>query len=257
VNSVSFRNTVRNIINGVNNMIDTYVAFDLETTGLSPTDCYILEIGAIKINNGQVADTYETFVQCPVAIDARVTELTGITDDMVRDGKTERQAITELLEFLGDSIILGHNIPFDFGFVKATAMRNGLNYEAKAIDTLKIARKALPVIEKRSLEYLCDYYRIQTTTSHRALEDARASMELYKIFVEKFGNNKEWFEPEPMYLKVKKKEPITAAQKGYLTDLLRYHRLKLEVPMEQLTKSEASRKIDEIIRDYGKIQRSW
>lgn len=236
-------------------MIDSYVALDLETTGLSPDSCYILEIGAIKVIDGQVADTYETFVQCPVPIEPRVRELTGITDEMVSHGKPESQAIQELLEFVGDYVLLGHNIKFDYGFVKATAMRNGMKYEAKAIDTLKIARKALLGIEKRSLEYLCEYYGITTETSHRALEDAKAAMELYKIFRNEFGNHEDFFEPEQMYVKIKKKDPITNAQKGYLTDLLKYHNLELETPMEHMSKSEASKKIDMIIGEYGRIQR--
>lgn len=236
-------------------MTDTYVALDLETTGLSPDNCYILEIGAIKIINGEVADTYETFVQCPVPIDWRITQLTGITDEMAGQGKTEQQAIRELLEFVEDYVLLGHNIKFDYGFIKAAAMRNKLKYDAKAIDTLKIAKKVLAHLEKRNLEYLCDYYNIDTQTSHRALEDARAAMELYKILIKEFGSQMELFMPEDMHVKIKKKEPITNAQKGYLTDLLKYHNLKLEAPMENLSKSEASRKIDEIIREFGRIQR--
>lgn len=236
-------------------MTDSFVALDLETTGLSPDNCYILEIGAIKIIDGKAVDSYETLVQCPVAIDARISELTGITDEMVKNGRPQKQAIEELLEFLEDFILLGHNVQFDYGFVKATALRHGYQYEAKALDTLKIARKALPDIEKRSLEYLCGYYKIHTKTSHRALEDARASMELYKILRKEFADNPEFFKPEPMHVKIKKREPITNAQKGYLTDLLNYHQLTLELPLEQLSRSEASKRIDGIIREYGRIQR--
>lgn len=236
-------------------MVDTFVALDLETTGLSPDNCYILEIGALKVVDGMVTDTYETLVQCPVSIGERVVELTGITDEMVRDGKPEAVAIRELLDFCGEFPLLGHNIPFDYGFVKATAMRNGLKYQACAIDTLKIARKVLPGIEKRNLEFLCRHYGIETTTSHRALEDARASMELYKVLAEQFPQHPEFFQPEEFHVKIKKREPVTKAQIRYLTDLLNHHGLQLDMPMEQLTKSEASRKIDEIIREHGKIVR--
>lgn len=236
-------------------MTDSYVALDLETTGLSPDNCYILEIGAVKVVENRVVDTYETLVQCPIAIDARIQQLTGITDEMVSEGKPEAQAVEELLEFSKDFVLLGHNIQFDYGFVKAAALRNGRKYVANAIDTLKIARKVLPDVEKKSLEYLCRYYQIETKASHRALEDARAAMELYKILAAEFASQEKLFEPERMHVKIKKKEPITNAQKGYLGDLLKYHGLELEMPMEELSKSEASRRIDEIIREHGKIQR--
>lgn len=234
---------------------DTFVAIDLETTGLSPDKCRILEIGALKVERGVVSDTYQTFVTCPYPISPTVQQLTGITDDMVRDGLDEADAIREVLEFCGDYVLLGHNIKFDYSFLKATAVRNGRSCEARALDTLKIARKALPDIEKRSLEYLCSYYSIETRTSHRALEDARAAMELYKILEQQFGAHREWFVPAALSFKVAKSEPITKAQIGYLSDLLAYHHIELDEPIWSLTKSEASRRIDGIIRDYGRIVR--
>lgn len=232
-----------------------YVALDLETTGLSPQRGYIIEIGAIKMIDGKVKSTYETFVQCPISIDSRIQELTGITDEMVKTGKRERQAIQELLGFVGDSVLLGHNISFDYGFVKAAVLRQGLEYEALGIDTLGIARKVLPDLEKRSLEYLCAYYKIETKGSHRALADAAAAAKLYQILQREFGEYKNLFVPTEIKIKLPKIEPITNAQKRYLKDLLNYHQLTLPIPMEQLSKSEASRKIDEIIREHGKIQK--
>lgn len=233
------------------------VALDLETTGLNPERCYILEIGAIKIKNGNIEDVYETLVQCPVPIDERIQELTGITDEMVREGKSERQAVQELLEFAGNLPLLGHNIPFDYGFLQAAVMRQGMNYQAKGIDTLKIAKKVLPDIEKRSLEYLCNYYKIETKQSHRALEDAKAAYQLYQILKETYSSEKAVFQPATMDSKRKKQEPVTEAQKKYLQALLNYHHLTLPVPAAQLSKSEASRRIDEIIRDFGRIPRFY
>lgn len=232
-----------------------YIALDLETSGLSPEKSYILEIGAIKVIDGNIKDTFETFVQCSVPIEERVKELTGITDEMVQTGKCEEQAITELMEFVGDYPLLGHNISFDYGFIKATSLRCGIAYEAEAIDTLKIARRVLPELEKKTLEYLCSYYNIETKTSHRALEDARAAMELYKRLKEQFGAQEELFLPEKMKVKIKKQEPVTNAQKRYLQDLMNYHQLNQQISIDKLSKSEASRKIDEIIREFGRIQR--
>ena len=238
-------------------MKDTFVALDLETTGLSPEKCYILEIGALKVAGGQVTDTYETFVQCPVPIEPRIQELTGITDEMVSNGLTEREALEQLLAFCGDYMLLGHNIRFDYSFIKAAAMRQGFEYEAEAIDTLKLARTLLPDVQKKNLEYLCEYYKIHTSTSHRALEDARAAMELYKCLMREERASADISQGEQMFYSVAKTEPITKAQKGYLSDLLKYHRLELGRDMETMTKSEASRKIDEIIREHGRIQRFY
>lgn len=237
-------------------MKDSFVALDLETTGLSPEKCYILEIGALKVEDGQIIDTYETFVKCPVSIEPRIQELTGITDEMVRDGMEEKDAIGQLLDFCGSSVLLGHNIRFDYSFVKTAAQRYGLQYEAQAVDTLKIARKLLPGAEKKSLEYLCGYYGIETDTSHRALEDARAAMELYWRLEREpgFDKNKTI---EHMFCKIKKSEPITKAQIKYLTDLLNYHGIEAGRDMLTMSKSEASRKIDEIIREHGRIQRFY
>lgn len=232
-----------------------FVALDLETTGLSPQKNYILEIGALKVVDEEIIDTFETFLQCPVAIEPRIVELTGITDEMVRDGMTEKEAVSKLLEFVGGRDILGHNIPFDYSFLMEAARRQGTVFEAKLLDTLKIARKVLPEVEKKSLEYLCSYYHIHTKESHRALEDARAAYELYKILYQEFGQQKELFEPFTVVEKERKKEPMTKAQKGYLTDLLKFHHLTLEQPMELMSKSQASRKIDEIIREHGRIVR--
>lgn len=234
---------------------DTFVAIDLETTGLSPDNSRILEIGAWKVEEGRVTDTYETFVQCPYPISEQVSKLTGITDEMVKEGLKEEVAIRQVLEFCQGYLLLGHNIRFDYSFLKAAACRYHLTFEAKTIDTLGIARKALPDIEKRSLEYLCHYYKIVTDTSHRALEDARAAFELYKILEHQFGEHEEWFMPKQINFKPAKKEPVTRAQMSFLSDLLAYHHLELEVPIRSLTKSEASRRIDTIIRDYGRIER--
>ena len=236
-------------------MKDTYVAIDLETTGLSPEKNQILEIGAWKVENAQVVSHYETLVQCPHPIDMRIQQLTGITDEMAAAGIPEQQAVKEMLEFCGNATILGHNIRFDYSFMKAAALRYGYTYEADAIDTLKIAKKVLPDVPKRNLEYLCEYFGIETSESHRALEDARAAMELYKRLNGVTAQQTDLFDGEQMFYKTPKKEPITPAQKKYLGDLLAYHRLPREADINSLTKSEASRKIDEIIREHGRIQR--
>lgn len=237
-------------------MTDTYIALDLETTGLNPSTDRILEIGAVKVICGKQAETYETLVNPGRKIERRIEELTGITDEMAAGGMDTRTAVTGLVEFCGDLPLLGHNIIFDYSFVKQNAVNLNLLFEKQGIDTLKIARALFPEMESRSLQALCAYYEIRPKMAHRAAFDALASMELYRRMREQFPESpEELFAPRPLSYKAKKQGPITPAQKGYLNDLLKYHKITLELSVDSLTKNEASRIIDGIISEHGRIQR--
>ncbi len=237
-------------------MIESYIALDLETTGLRPSEDQILEIGAVKVVNGEICDRYETLVNPGMAISPRIRELTGIDDAMAATGKDTKTAVTELVDFCSDLPLLGHNILFDYSFVKKNAVNLGLAFEKEGVDTLKIARALLPDLEHKNLSYLCSYYRIKQERAHRASDDAEAAMELYKRLAAEFPESKtELFAPKPLICKVKKQGPITAAQKGYLNDLIKYHKISLSVRIETLTKNEASRIIDKIISEHGRILR--
>lgn len=237
-------------------MVDTYIALDLETTGLNPSSDRILEIGAVKVVDGQICETYETLVNPETKISSRIEELTGITDEMAAGGKATKQAVEELIEFCGDLPLLGHNILFDYSFVKRNAVNQNLAFEKNGIDTLKIARTLFPDMEHRSLQALCGYYQIQQEMAHRATSDALSAMELYRrMWIQFPDSSRELFEPKPLVYRVKKQGPITLAQKGYLNDLVKYHRIDLGVSIESLTKNEASRLIDKIILEYGRIVR--
>lgn len=237
-------------------MIDTYIALDLETTGLSPSADRILEIGAVKVVGGQIAETYETLVNPGRKIEKRIEELTGITDEMAAGGMNTKEAVTGLVEFCGNLPILGHNIIFDYGFVKQNAINLNLAFEKEGIDTLKIARKLFPEMEHRSLQALCGYYGICPREAHRAASDALSAMELYKRMQAQFPDSpEELFAPKALIYKARKQSPITPAQKGYLNDLIKYHKITLDKSADSLTKNEASRIIDRIILEYGRIQR--
>jgi len=235
-------------------MIDTYVVVDLETTGLNPKFARILEIGAVKVKGGKVVDTYDKIINAKLNLPTQIVNLTGITEEMMLQGEDIEKAIVELIDFCEDYILLGHNVQFDYSFIKKAAVNNKLRFEKKAVDTLKLARRFLPEIEKRSLEYLCGYYQIEHVNKHRAYYDALATHELYGIFVDQFynGNEKE-FEPYQLNYQVKKENPITPRQKIYLNDLIKYHKIDLSVQIESLTKNEASRLIDGIIFEHGRI----
>ncbi|MDD7739486.1 MAG: exonuclease domain-containing protein [Lachnospiraceae bacterium] len=232
-----------------------FVVLDLETTGLTPKKDRILEIGAVKIQDGRITETYETFVNPMIGIPPTITKLTGITDKMVENAPDNTTAVTGFLEFCGDLPLLGHNISFDYRFIKHSAVNLGLSFEKEALDTLHIARCALPDLESRSLEYLCSYYGISRENAHRAMDDVMETLELYiRLETEYAGSHPEWFRFVPLICKMKRENPATAAQRKYLEDLIRYHRITVNVPMESLTKNEASRLIDGIILNYGRIE---
>ena len=237
-------------------MCDSYIAFDLETTGLRPTYDRILEIGAVKVEGGEVTGTYETFVDHGITIPERIVELTGITEEMVDGSPDIRTAVDGFLEFAGEGVLLGHNVMFDYSFMKRNVVNLGGTFERKGLDTLTIARLLLPELEGKSLDKVAAHYGIIQEHHHRALDDAMTTARIYERLREEFGGRRpDLFEPKPLLFKVKKEGPITNSQKVYLRDLLKYHRIDSNVKIEQLTKNEASRMIDGIILQYGKIMR--
>lgn len=234
-------------------MINSYVALDLETTGLNPKMDRILEIGAIKVKEGKIIDSYQTFVDAGVVISERIKELTGIQDYMIAAGKKPEAAMNELVEFCEDYILLGHNIQFDFSFIKRWTVNHKLTFDKNGIDTLKISKKLLSHLEKRSLEYLCKYYHIEHNNKHRAYDDAKAASDLYQLLAEEYScENEELFHPYPLIYQAKKEVPITIKQKSYLNDLLKYHKIEIDYEIDSLTKNEASRIIDKIILNKGR-----
>lgn len=240
-------------------MTNTYIAFDLETTGLRPMSDRILEIGALKVVEGEVVDTYETFIDCDIPIPPFITELTGITREMTIGSPQTAEAVRGFLEFsrgYEQEVLLGHNLPFDYSFMKRNVVNLGLDYERRGLDTLHIAKLCLAQLESRSLDKLAKYFGIPQEHHHRALDDALTTARIYQRLMEEFGEKRpDLFEPQPLSFKVKKESPITNSQKRYLQDLLKYHRIENSVNIETLTKNEASRMIDGIILQHGKIER--
>lgn len=232
--------------------MNDYTAVDIETTGLRPKLDRIIEIGAIRVRDNEIESTFQTFVNPGRAIPDNIVELTGITRNDVINAPFIDSAIREFLSFVGKDILLGHNLLFDFSFLKTNAVNCGYTFEKMGIDTLKIARKIHPRLESRSLMNLAKYYEIEDQNHHRALNDAVLAHELYcRLRMESEDN--EIFEPRQMIYKTKKQNPVTERQKTYLNDLLRYHRIETDVDMDQLTKNDASRMIDKIILQHGRI----
>ena len=122
-------------------MTDEIIALDLETTGLNPRTDSILEIGAVRIKNGRVEDTYAAFINIGKKIPEFIVGLTGITDEMAAGGLSLPKALEGFFDFAGETPVLGHNITFDYSFLKQNFANLGRNFDREGIDTLAIAKK--------------------------------------------------------------------------------------------------------------------
>lgn len=235
--------------------MDAYVVVDLEMTGLNPKTDRILEIGAVKVEGGKISSTFQRMVNPRMSLSEEITNLTGITNAMVEEGCDCAQAVKEFLEFAEGLPLAGHNLIYDYSFLKQAAANHGLELEKEGIDTLKLARKLLPEAEKKSLDYLCEFLHIDHDRKHRALDDARATAELLWYLHKEFAEKEPGvFRAEPLHYKVKKQQPASKRQKRHLKELAEYHKIELDRELDSLTRSEASRMANKIILAYGRIQ---
>jgi len=236
--------------------MNTYIAIDLETTGINPSKDRIIEIGAVKVADGAIKDQFSTFVNPRMAVPLHIQELTGISTEMAQSGIETHEALARLFEFAGEESLLAHNIMFDYSFLRHKAVNLGIDFERTGIDTLAIARQTLSALKSKRLVALCDYYEIESKPSHRASDDALAAHFLYQKLKSDFeAQAPELFEARQLIHKVKKQGPITQKQKDYLNDLLKYHRIEIDMEVESLTKNEASRMIDKVILENGRMKR--
>ena len=238
-------------------LTESYVCIDLETTGLEAKRDKIIEIGAVQVENNRIVREWETFVDPDRKLDENIAALTGIHDEQLCGAPQIAEVLPEVFAFIGDHVLLGHRVMFDYAFLKKAAVDNRMSFEKRGIDTLKIARKYLPQLESRGLEYLCRYYGIRHC-AHRALEDARATVLLYQKLAEQFYekeaavDDQNLFCPRPLCYHVKRDKPVTIPQKEQLYKLADKHKLVLEYDIEKLTRSEASRQIDRLLAEYGR-----
>ena len=164
--------------------IDTeYCVFDLETTGISANNEKITEIGAMKIKNGEVIDTFECFVNPEKPIPERVVEITHITNDMVKDAETIETVLPKFLDFIGDSVLVAHNAEFDVGFIRHNASIQQLKFDNTYIDTLKLAKDLFPDYKKYKLGIIADKLGIRVDVAHRALDDVKTLVQVFEVML--------------------------------------------------------------------------
>lgn len=158
----------------------TFICFDIETTGLSAARDKITEIGAVKVENGVIIDTFSTFANPEMPIPQKITQLTGITDDMVKDAPSQSEAVGAFLEFAGDNVLVAHNAPFDTSFIAKACEDMGREYNYTSIDTVAISRAILTDIKNCKLDTVAKFLRLGDFNHHRATDDAEM---LARIFI--------------------------------------------------------------------------
>ncbi len=151
---------------------DEFVVFDIETTGLSFRNDGITEIGAVRVKNGEVLEKFNTFVNPEKPISEEVVRLTGITQDMVKDAPTQKEAVEEFLRFAGNRILIAHNAGFDTSFIRRVCDDNGIPFENTYLDTVSLSRYVNPDLNKHKLDTLANYFGLGEFNHHRASDDA-------------------------------------------------------------------------------------
>ena len=163
---------------------DRYVVFDLETTGLSPNTCKIIEIGAVKVENGQIVDRFSTFVNPKEPIPYKIEELTSIRDDMVIDAPTIEEILPEFMKFCEGSIMVAHNAEFDMSFIKKNCDRQGISYDFTIGDTMTLAQLLLPNLNRFRLDTVAKAIGVHLGNHHRAVDDAACTADIFLKFIE-------------------------------------------------------------------------
>ena len=160
-----------------------FIAFDLETTGLDPRNCRIIEIGAVLFQGGEIKDTFDIFVDPEVHIPPEITKLTGITDNDVDGAMKEEEAVTKFLEFAKDLPLIAHNASFDTSFIHAVCERHAIRYTPVVIDTLSMSKALLPDLTRFKLDTVSDALALPKFNHHRAYDDAAVVARIMGKFI--------------------------------------------------------------------------
>ncbi|MBR3255912.1 MAG: PolC-type DNA polymerase III [Clostridia bacterium] len=178
----------KSVYNSKSQNIDTtYCVLDLETTGFSAKTEKITEVGIMKVKNGEVIDEFSCFVNPKKHIPERVTEVTHITDEMVKDAETIEDVFPKILEFLGDvkdTVIVAHNANFDVGFLKQNAINLGHDFDYTYLDTLSLAKDLFPDYKKYKLGKIAENLGIKVEVAHRALDDVDTTVKVFNVMMQ-------------------------------------------------------------------------
>ena len=165
------------------NIDTTYVVLDLETTGTSCINDKITEIGMVKFKNGEIIDTYETFVNPQISIPEEIVQITGISDDMVKDAPTIEQVMPSVINFIQEFPLVAHNASFDIGFLRYNAQPLGYQIDNVVIDTLQLARDLFPEYKRFKLGKIAENLGIKVDVAHRALDDVKTLVKVFDIMI--------------------------------------------------------------------------
>ncbi len=167
---------------------DSFVVFDIETTGLSKEQNNITEIGAVKVQGGRIIDRWSSFVNPGEKIPAKIVELTGITDEMVARAPKISEALKGFLEFSRGSVLVAHNANFDVGFIKIACRRHDMPFDFTWLDTLQLARSLYPEFVNHKLNTLAKNLNVLLENHHRAVDDAKATADIFVKMTEELKN---------------------------------------------------------------------
>lgn len=177
---------LKNIVVNVQgqSLLDTYVVFDLETTGFSPLNNKIIEIGAVKVTGGKITERFSSFVNPEVPIPFKIEELTHIRDDMVLDAPKIEEILPEFMAFCEGAVMVAHNADFDMSFISKNCERQGIPCEFTVVDTVALARVLLPQLNNFRLHTVAKTLKVSLENHHRAVDDAACTAEIFVKFVD-------------------------------------------------------------------------
>lgn len=193
--SIAEREKIERTLKGKStiDLLSDYIVFDIETTGLDSSYDEVIEIGAIKVKNNKIVSKFNSLVKPKNEIDEYITELTGITNGMVKNAPTIEEILPDFMNYIGNDILIGHNVNFDINFIYDNLYRNKFDVLINDfIDTMRISRKLLPELSHHRLIDLAKYFKIDSTNNHRSLKDCEITMNVYEnlkeIALQKYDN---------------------------------------------------------------------